>query len=831
MALKAFESESVNRQLISDALVKIFNAEEHPGVVEVFDFDLASPQAYMATALHGEHFQNNEGEEAVRPRTIEGLLGHLHEDDAWLYVRQISDALAYLHKLRVVHGNLEPGNVLLDGSTPPHVKLTDFSQGLVGAVTKVIPGHSVFYAAPEQIRQPEHYFGGRGERWDVYAFGALAYQLLTGQYPRLRRAIEEIKKREAAALDVHFNYDYRVLADMLEKEEVVEWPTPAADDDEAARRAIIDRCLQLAPEDRFADMREVTRAFESIDEELERREEHRKIAEAQVNADKKIAGTKKVTAILGALAIAGLCGTAYFGQKWSSVRNKPPTTQSPTKGSPGDPPQEVKTVIDTDQVDALKAQLGETHDSLREAQSALDDIFVLVAARNADGTSRFNLPEHSLGSLLSYYEEFAAKHADDPDLALEVARAESSAGEINLIELDGHGALKHLESAAKRMESVVASTPVEDNGMLVYTYASTLRKLSEAQAMVGMNKAAVDSASEAQRLWENLSQRNASSDFATRGLAVSLLHLGERLLDLDRAAETGMQAQRAKTLLAGLEEKNQLSPDDIIALAEADHLLGKAERSNGNLSDAVSLQIAATERLLDLKIADVEESDALSSKLATYYGETADTLAEDGNRPPATEANEEAIRILLELVEENGDNTSYHMQLSSRFGTRAAILRDEGKGTEARAAQNKSISILRDLLKVHPERNDIKFQLAMDLGDLMDLNDDANLKQDALDAGGEAKNIMNKLLQTDLDTESNNSKRSIYRQGFADILIRLAGHAESYKMKAEVSIDLYTKASNQLRALIAGGSSSDEVKEALEEANGRIKALGGTVPE
>ncbi len=47
----------INRQLISDALVKIFNRDEHPGIVDVHDFDLASPEAYMATSLHGDPYQ------------------------------------------------------------------------------------------------------------------------------------------------------------------------------------------------------------------------------------------------------------------------------------------------------------------------------------------------------------------------------------------------------------------------------------------------------------------------------------------------------------------------------------------------------------------------------------------------------------------------------------------------------------------------------------------------------------------------------------------------------------------------------------------------------
>jgi len=832
MALKVFEPDAINRQLISDALVKIFNAEPHPGIVEIHDFDLASDQAYMATSLHGEHYQTTEGEEAVRPRTIEGLMGHLHEDDSWLYIRQIAEALAFLHKLRVVHGNLEPGNVLLDGSTPPHVQLTDFSQGLVGAVDKAIPGHTVFYAAPEQIRQPEHYFGGRGERWDVYAFGALAYHLLTGEYPRLRRAIEEIKKREEATLDVHFNYDFRVLADMIEKEETVDWPSPAADDEEAALRAIIDRCLLTAPEDRYADMREVVHEFESLDLEQDRREEHRKIAESQLAADKKVGGIKKIAAIMGALAICGLIGTAFFGQKWSSARKNPPPYVAPARGgsNSNNPTAPVPPVVDTTKVKALTSALATSRENLREAQLTLDDIFSLVAERNDDGTSRYNLPEGTLGNLLYYYEEFAEQHKEDPDLILEVSRAQRNAGEINLINLNGQSALGYFEAAAARMKHAVANSPIDGNGPLLREYASILTKISEAQSMTGLKKAAAESALEAQRLYENLSQRNVNSVGASLKLADSLLTLGERLIEVDRAAETGMQAQRAKKILTTFEENNQVGPGEIKALAKADHLLGIAERSNGNLSDAFDLQMAATTRLLNLK-GDVESSDALDSLLATYYGETADTLAEDGDRELATDANEEAIRILVELVDKRPSNTSYHIQFAQRLGMRAAILRDEGKGKDARAAQAESIAILRDLLKVHPERHDITFHLAMDLADLMDLYNDAKLRQEALDAGGKAKSIMNNLLQTDLDTEENNAKRDIYRAGFADILIRLAGHAESYKMKADVSIDLYTKAVNQLNSLVAGGSATDEAKTALEAATARIKALGGTPPE
>ncbi|MFT5411386.1 MAG: serine/threonine protein kinase, partial [Verrucomicrobiales bacterium] len=454
VALKAFDSEVINRQLISDALVKIFNRDAHPGIVEVHDFDLASEQAYMATSLHGEPYQDSQGVESLRPRTIQGLMNHLISEDAWGYVQQIADALAFLHRQRVIHGNLEPANVLLDEAIPPHIKLTDFSQGLVGAVPKLIPGDSVFYAAPEQIRQPEHYFGGRAERWDVYAFGVLAYQLLTGKYPRLQAAITEIKKREAAALDVQFTYDYKVLADMIEKQAAYEWPAPAANEDESAKRAIIDRCLEVRAEDRFPDMREVLFAFEAIDNEKDRREEHRKIAAEQLRRDKEAGSLKKVCAALGLLALSGLGGAAYFSQKGKTADDPKPEVVVTVDTT-------AKTGVSQAELDEMGTLVAKSIENLSESQGALDEIFALVISRDTDGNPEFDLPEESAGLLLNYYEAFASQHQANPDLALEVAKADRNAGEIHLTLGDGEAALMHLQKAVAKIRSLRLQIPTD----------------------------------------------------------------------------------------------------------------------------------------------------------------------------------------------------------------------------------------------------------------------------------------------------------------------------------------------------------------------------------
>jgi serine/threonine-protein kinase len=158
----------------------------------------------------------------------EPLVAHRHRfgDPAWALpvLAQLADGLAALHKAGVVHRDLKPGNVLLTGAT---VKISDFgialqadeaapvgdttasllagapldATGLLGgdapepggptAVLRGLPGTSSpltrtgllpgtpAYIAPELA-------GGRAHvspATDVFAFGVIAHELLTGEKP------------------------------------------------------------------------------------------------------------------------------------------------------------------------------------------------------------------------------------------------------------------------------------------------------------------------------------------------------------------------------------------------------------------------------------------------------------------------------------------------------------------------------------------------------------------------------------------------------------------------------------------------------------------------
>ncbi len=110
--------------------------------------------------------------------------GRLSEEEAMFFIRQIADALAYIHKRKVNHLDVKPGNILLDKKN--NAILIDFGLSKhydeVGGQTTSSPvGRSKGYAPMEQYKQ-----GGVSQfspSTDIYSLGATMYKLVTGETP------------------------------------------------------------------------------------------------------------------------------------------------------------------------------------------------------------------------------------------------------------------------------------------------------------------------------------------------------------------------------------------------------------------------------------------------------------------------------------------------------------------------------------------------------------------------------------------------------------------------------------------------------------------------
>lgn len=145
---------------------------QHSGIVPI----------YEVGEDNGRHFFSME---FVDGSTLGDLVkeGPLSSRHAASLVARIADGIAYAHSNGVVHRDLKPGNVLIDGAGEPRItdfglaKRTDVDSSLTG--TGQVLG-TPSYMAPEQASANADEVGPLA---DVYSMGAILYCLLTGRPP------------------------------------------------------------------------------------------------------------------------------------------------------------------------------------------------------------------------------------------------------------------------------------------------------------------------------------------------------------------------------------------------------------------------------------------------------------------------------------------------------------------------------------------------------------------------------------------------------------------------------------------------------------------------
>ncbi len=137
----------------------------HPNIVAVYDEGRDGADAFIVM-------------EEVRGRSLRDIAadrGALPDREALAILRQIADALDATHRAGLVHCDVKPANVIVDGSG--NAKLTDFGIARAARDTeeRELVG-TARYIAPERIegRPPT-------ARSDVYGLALIAYELLAGR--------------------------------------------------------------------------------------------------------------------------------------------------------------------------------------------------------------------------------------------------------------------------------------------------------------------------------------------------------------------------------------------------------------------------------------------------------------------------------------------------------------------------------------------------------------------------------------------------------------------------------------------------------------------------
>jgi hypothetical protein len=158
--------------------------------------------------------------EYVSGKSLEAVLADhpqgLPVDEALAWFRGIASGVAYLHDHGIVHRDLKPGNIFSDEGI---VKVGDYGLSKFISCSRR-SGHTesigtVHYMAPEVAH------GRYGKELDIYALGAVLYELLTGHVPFEGESVGEVlMKHLTAQADVSWLADpYRTaVARALDKD-------------------------------------------------------------------------------------------------------------------------------------------------------------------------------------------------------------------------------------------------------------------------------------------------------------------------------------------------------------------------------------------------------------------------------------------------------------------------------------------------------------------------------------------------------------------------------------------------------------------------------------
>lgn len=216
VALKVIDRERFFQQ--HNSFDELFRAEvqaigglEHPNIVTIFDAELGSSKAYFAM-------------EYIKGQTLKELLDAgitLPVDRVRDILQQAAEGLFHAHQHNIVHRDIKPANIMLalNGS----VKIMDFGIAIrdtPDAVKDTALLGTPYYMAPEQ------FLGAALDyRIDIYALGAVLYELLTGtpafhanSIETLREKIIQTEPRPPSQLNKNLNRDFdRIIARAMHK--------------------------------------------------------------------------------------------------------------------------------------------------------------------------------------------------------------------------------------------------------------------------------------------------------------------------------------------------------------------------------------------------------------------------------------------------------------------------------------------------------------------------------------------------------------------------------------------------------------------------------------
>jgi serine/threonine-protein kinase len=593
-------------------------------------------------------------------------------------VETLARAMAYAHERGIVHRDLKPANVLLpeepaaqdrqpavgEGSdTSPIVlgpscwrlpKITDFGlakrldapgQTQSGAVVG-----TPSYMSPEQAAGDSKRIGPAA---DVYALGAVLYELLTGRPPF----------RAATAIDT--------VLQVLSEE-----PVPPSRLQPRLPRdleTVCVKCIEKEPARRYT-------SAEALAEDLRRFLADEPIRARRVGVAERAwrwgRRNRQTATLLAALVV--VCAGAFAGISGLWLR--------------------------------AEHQRGQAEESFRAARRVVDEYLTLVSEnRLLDVPGLQPLRKELLDAALRYYQDFVTRRAGDETVQEELADAYYRVAMITAqIGSEGETLAAYRKSLEVR-ERLTRAHPGDAHHLTELAWCHI--HIGNLQNEGGRLTDALESYQRAREVFAALVADQPQGSEARRGLAASYNSLGNVQSDLAREEEALASYQESRRLLEALAQENPASPQVRRDLALACHNLGVLQSRRGKPPEALACYRAACDFQEQL-VRERPENVALRRDLTRTYANIGSCHSRLGQYAAALECFEKARPVQERLVRENPTVVPFTFALARTYQSMGSAYAATDRPTEALPWHRQAVEIQEKLTRDHPDNVEYRNGLA-----------------------------------------------------------------------------------------------------------------------
>lgn len=816
-AVRVFNAISINRHLIENMLRRLQNGTYPNSVVPIAWRESKQGSRCMIMPMLADV---DEEKLTIAINCLQDRLVQYPENDAWPVIGKLALALGDMHRRKIPHGNVKPGNIFFKDNG--NFYLTDFAMGQMPGVGMLPRPEALLYAPPEQITNPNGYEDGMGYGWDNYAFGIIAFRLLTGKYPLCEATAHVIAPGSHPGDASSQDSALPIISSPCEMLDLESWSREPSDVLERKKRGVIQQCLSLNPEDRYSDMNEVLAVWEDIEEDT-------MAAEQKAILLRRSRRNKLVT--VSALMLASACALVLVYVLGESVikdishytvindlSKKIALSELESKNAEAiiSNAQSVKRNYEA-QKNALNAQATATTTSLRKQLNAIsltnDHLVEWIMRITNKEVPELKAPDPASKVIADELRELLKLIENDKQAA-----AVRAATLMQLAEFEIHGdkpaAADALIDQAEKAWAELEKH--QDEGLAARVARGRLACLLQAfdsEDTVLANRILP----KARKNIDKISSGDA--DEVRRLNAAMQIVDGSLILD----SQPAQALQHFKLALQDLEGLHQALPDHIVMRSRISHYAIKTAaiaESLELLDDAAKLRGTAATHLRsilesnpDLEMAKVD--------LARLEIISAESDMRSGDDAGGAARLQTAEKLLAELPADDISPNGVSMQTATAMGLRSVLLRDQNRRTDAIKLLDNAISIAKKIVEAHPEAQEPLYRLAIFHWQKAGLSGDAGKSTEKLTHGKQAADLMQGLLSTNA-----NQKEVALRRSLAYLYGDLGKTAQSKGLKSE-AISFFRRATIMWQSLLDVHEKNIEYLDGLKWSRSRYRQVGG----